>query len=58
MRAAQKVRSEAEMDGSFGRGGKPSADEVSRCVLHQRVDSTVLRERLLDQPAQPASRDD
>ncbi|MDA8539133.1 hypothetical protein N9K47_00145 [bacterium] len=46
MRTTQKVCSEGEMGGSFIKDVEPSADEVSRCVLLQRVDSTVIHEQL------------
>ena len=45
------------MSATFSKNVEPSGDEVSRCVLLQHVGSTVLAERLLDQPAQPASKD-
>ena len=47
MRIAQRHRSEGEMGAFFCADVMPSADKLSRCLLPQRVRSTVLQERLL-----------
>ena len=47
MRIAQRHRSEGEMGAFFCTDDMPIADKLSRCLLPQRVCSTVLQERLL-----------
>ena len=47
MRIAQRHWSEGEMGAFFCTDDMPIADKLSRCLLPQRVCSTVLQERLL-----------
>ena len=47
MRIVQRHWSEGEMGAFFCTDVMPIADKLSRCLLPQRVRSTVLQERLL-----------